>query len=194
MNKISCKNLFGLLVLALFLSTAAYAAGPAAATLGSSESIGPSGSAGPVGTPSASQPVVSASQTQISQNIARGLPAGYMPGNTNANPSVPTVTAIACSQEAKICPDGSAVGRQGPNCEFAACPLAPISAPTQSPSVISTPAPAPTPTPAPISSASPASTQSSNTQIVPTPSSQPPVSASLTQMAQNLALGLPAVC
>lgn len=27
-----------------------------------------------------------------------------------------------CSQEAKMCPDGSAVGRTGPNCEFAACP------------------------------------------------------------------------
>jgi len=29
---------------------------------------------------------------------------------------------VACTMEAKICPDGSAVGRQGPNCEFAACP------------------------------------------------------------------------
>jgi len=29
---------------------------------------------------------------------------------------------IGCTQEAKICPDGSAVGRTGPNCEFAACP------------------------------------------------------------------------
>ena len=29
----------------------------------------------------------------------------------------------ACTQEAKICPDGTAVGRTGPNCEFAACPL-----------------------------------------------------------------------
>ncbi len=28
----------------------------------------------------------------------------------------------ACTTEAKICPDGSAVGRTGPNCEFAACP------------------------------------------------------------------------
>lgn len=28
----------------------------------------------------------------------------------------------ACTMEAKICPDGSAVGRIGPNCEFAACP------------------------------------------------------------------------
>lgn len=28
----------------------------------------------------------------------------------------------ACTQEAKLCPDGSAVGRTGPNCEFAPCP------------------------------------------------------------------------
>ncbi len=31
---------------------------------------------------------------------------------------------VACTEEAKICPDGSAVGRQGPNCEFAPCPVA----------------------------------------------------------------------
>jgi uncharacterized protein (UPF0179 family) len=29
---------------------------------------------------------------------------------------------VACTQEAKLCPDGSAVGRTGPNCEFAECP------------------------------------------------------------------------
>lgn len=29
---------------------------------------------------------------------------------------------IACTMDAKICPDGSAVGREGPLCEFAACP------------------------------------------------------------------------
>src|SRR5262245_26096340 len=27
-----------------------------------------------------------------------------------------------CTAEAKMCPDGSAVGRSGPNCEFAKCP------------------------------------------------------------------------
>lgn len=27
-----------------------------------------------------------------------------------------------CTTEAKLCPDGSAVGRTGPNCEFAKCP------------------------------------------------------------------------
>jgi len=29
---------------------------------------------------------------------------------------------VACTMEAKICPDGSAVGRTGPNCEFTPCP------------------------------------------------------------------------
>lgn len=31
-------------------------------------------------------------------------------------------TETACTLEAKICPDGSSVGRTGPNCEFAQCP------------------------------------------------------------------------
>lgn len=30
-----------------------------------------------------------------------------------------------CTMEAKICPDGTAVGRSGPDCAFAACPSAP---------------------------------------------------------------------
>lgn len=29
---------------------------------------------------------------------------------------------VACTMEAKVCPDGSYVGRTGPNCEFAPCP------------------------------------------------------------------------
>ncbi len=32
------------------------------------------------------------------------------------------ITPVACTMDAKICPDGSAVGRVGPNCEFAPCP------------------------------------------------------------------------
>jgi len=34
----------------------------------------------------------------------------------------PTPKAIICTQDAKLCPDGSYVGRVGPNCEFAPCP------------------------------------------------------------------------
>jgi len=37
------------------------------------------------------------------------------PGGISPNP-------VACTQEAKQCPDGSYVGRTGPNCEFAPCP------------------------------------------------------------------------
>lgn len=35
---------------------------------------------------------------------------------------IDTGEPVMCTMDAKICPDGSAVGRQGPNCEFAACP------------------------------------------------------------------------
>ncbi len=31
-------------------------------------------------------------------------------------------THVACTMEAKLCPDGSSVGRVGPNCEFTPCP------------------------------------------------------------------------
>jgi hypothetical protein len=29
---------------------------------------------------------------------------------------------VACTMEARMCPDGSYVGRSGPSCEFEACP------------------------------------------------------------------------
>src|SRR5688572_13718506 len=34
----------------------------------------------------------------------------------------PAVAPQACQDDARICPDGSAVGRTGPNCSFPACP------------------------------------------------------------------------
>ena len=43
--------------------------------------------------------------------------------------------APACTEEAKICPDGTVVVRQGSNCEFAACPPEPTSAPTIPPAI-----------------------------------------------------------
>ena len=53
--------------------------------------------------------------------------------NTGSNifptPSpTPTTSNVACTQEAKICPDGkTSVGRVGPNCEFSPCPETDIS-------------------------------------------------------------------
>jgi hypothetical protein len=36
-------------------------------------------------------------------------------------PSEPDLP-VACTMEAKLCPDGSYVGRTGPDCEFSPCP------------------------------------------------------------------------
>lgn len=38
---------------------------------------------------------------------------------------LPGPDTVACTLEAKQCPDGSFVGRTGPNCEFTACPEVP---------------------------------------------------------------------
>jgi hypothetical protein len=46
--------------------------------------------------------------------------AGFLYRSVLEHPIVPPGTA--CTQEAKICPDGSAVGRTGPDCSFAPCP------------------------------------------------------------------------
>ena len=50
----------------------------------------------------------------------------------------PQTKNIGCTLEAKICSDGTAVGRTGPNCEFSACPASNVSnkdiTPTENPS------------------------------------------------------------
>lgn len=51
---------------------------------------------------------------------------GSQPPATESGTQGPTAgnstSTTACTLEAKICPDGSSVGRTGPNCEFAPCP------------------------------------------------------------------------
>ncbi len=42
--------------------------------------------------------------------------------NQNKAAPLPDNQLKACTMEAKICPDGSTVGRTGPNCEFTPCP------------------------------------------------------------------------
>lgn len=42
----------------------------------------------------------------------------------------------ACTMEAKLCPDGSAVGRTGPNCEFAKCPTIATTTPSRGGSIL----------------------------------------------------------
>lgn len=43
--------------------------------------------------------------------------------NTPRVTGSPNPEEKACTADAKLCPDGSAVGRTGPNCEFAPCPI-----------------------------------------------------------------------
>jgi|CXWL01.1.fsa_nt_gi predicted PurR-regulated permease PerM len=65
---------------------------------------------------------LSKSQT-VSTPIATIVPSPTPLETPVATDSATTISSpVACTMEAKICPDGSAVGRSGPKCEFAACP------------------------------------------------------------------------
>lgn len=77
------------------------------------------------------QEIITAQTKEI--NMMRGWQSTWSSQGTTApqvGAPVPPVTSapstggnmVACTMDAKICPDGSAVGRQGPNCEFAKCP------------------------------------------------------------------------
>ena len=50
---------------------------------------------------------------------------GFLYRNTleapSRNTAATTTVGNTCTLEAKICPDGTSVGRTGPNCSFAAC-------------------------------------------------------------------------
>jgi hypothetical protein len=59
--------------------------------------------------------------------IAGASALGYFAYNKSGETQGP----VACTLEAKLCPDGSSVGRVGPNCEFAACPADANSTSTQ---------------------------------------------------------------
>lgn len=49
---------------------------------------------------------------------------GGVPVVDTPTPTSPIGGGAICTEEAKLCPDGSAVGRTGPQCEFEACPSA----------------------------------------------------------------------
>lgn len=57
-------------------------------------------------------------KTYILISLVVIIGAAVLVGLNMRNKEIPLV---ACTMEAKLCPDGSAVGRTGPNCEFTAC-------------------------------------------------------------------------
>jgi hypothetical protein len=73
----------------------------------------------------------------------------------------PLPTQQACTDEAKICSDGSSVGRTGPNCSFPACPRVtsvPSTTGNPSPSTTTTQVPSPSAVVSPIEEVTPSTT------------------------------------
>ena len=56
--------------------------------------------------------------------VVVGIVYAYTTQTPEVNPVVPgrNDDSVFCTADAKLCPDGSYVGRTGPNCEFAECP------------------------------------------------------------------------
>lgn len=50
---------------------------------------------------------------------------------TNQTPAPAPADTVMCPMDAMECPDGSYVGRTGPDCEFAACPSTPVVTPDE---------------------------------------------------------------
>ncbi len=73
--------------------------------------------------------VVSKHLDVLSQNLQK-VPDSGKQGIENAIEKtsqvleqVKKIKSEACTEEAKVCPDGTTVGRTGPNCEFTPCPF-----------------------------------------------------------------------
>ena len=63
--------------------------------------------------------------TWLCQNgilVKHGNPRQDKPSTVCPNSKPTDNNQVACTMEAKLCPDGSSVGRSGPKCEFAPCP------------------------------------------------------------------------
>lgn len=58
----------------------------------------------------------------LSLTVLLTLSLAACPKQGGSTEPAPEEQPVACTMDAKLCPDGSAVGRQGPNCEFAPCP------------------------------------------------------------------------
>jgi outer membrane protein OmpA-like peptidoglycan-associated protein len=58
-------------------------------------------------------------KTKAGRQMNRRIEFKLITGQAGATPGT---GPVACTKDAKICPDGSTVGREGPQCEFAPCP------------------------------------------------------------------------
>ncbi|MDD5317434.1 MAG: phage tail protein [Candidatus ainarchaeum sp.] len=93
------------------------------------------------------------------------------PRETTPEPE-PTPTPVICTMEARVCPDGTWVGRIPPGCEFEPCPT-PEPTATPEPTEAPTPTPEPTPTPTPEPTPTPTPTPEPTATPTPTPTATP---------------------
>ena len=56
------------------------------------------------------------------ENAFKSVISSFSFATPSATPTPVPSSPLSCTMEAKICPDGSTVGRQGPRCQFAPCP------------------------------------------------------------------------
>jgi hypothetical protein len=54
--------------------------------------------------------------------LVKDIVDSMIPGPVASGPQEGDGSGVACTMDAKACPDGSYVGRTGPSCEFAPCP------------------------------------------------------------------------
>lgn len=59
---------------------------------------------------------------RVAPTVLLTLLAAACARSSAGSPGAQPPEGQVCTRDAKVCPDGSAVGRTGPNCEFAACP------------------------------------------------------------------------
>jgi nitrosocyanin len=68
----------------------------------------------------------------VPEGDANPFPTGNSSGSESINPNAENPNEpVACTLDAKVCPDGSSVGRVAPDCEFAACPTASTAQPVK---------------------------------------------------------------
>jgi hypothetical protein len=58
----------------------------------------------------------------VLSTVGLALALACKSNTSDTTPPTSDEDGVMCTMDAKICPDGSAVGRSGPDCEFDPCP------------------------------------------------------------------------
>lgn len=76
----------------------------------------------PTPTPIASTTPTASPEPVVEPSVTASASASVRPAKTPLSTKTPDGSGVACTMDAKMCPDGSFVGRVPPLCQFAPCP------------------------------------------------------------------------